>query len=90
MSDLPQIVTRGFVFQPQAGDLLDGISERIVDLLTDPALDHRTDLEELLGQEIGAYLYAETKRRPVIIAGPAIEAFATCHKIDMVLQSVIQ
>jgi len=62
----PQIVTRGFVFGPEAGDLLEALSERVSDVLSKVA-GQDTDLERIVRQETSAYLYDETRRRPVVV-----------------------
>jgi ribonuclease J len=60
-----QIVTRGFVFQPQAGDLLVEIEEQVSKLLAECVSAH--DTERVLRQELQEFIHQETKRRPMVI-----------------------
>jgi ribonuclease J len=62
----PQVVTRGFVFEPESGDLLAGISSRIHSVI-DRTLPSDTDLVNQLRLAIAEHLYEETKRRPIVI-----------------------
>ena len=67
----PRIVTRGFVVRlqdrhRQAGELLQGASDRVQQVLTrSPAVPSEA-LEEALVRELEDYFYAETKRRPIV------------------------
>ena len=63
----PRIVSRGFVFQPQAGDLLEEAARRIGDVLDRRRAIQDARLEDAIRQELEAYLYQETKRRPMVI-----------------------
>jgi ribonuclease J len=63
----PQIVTRGFIFQPYAGDLLSEIGDRVRQVLDNGAPAEGEALARLLRRELEEYLYSETKRRPMII-----------------------
>jgi ribonuclease J len=67
LSAPPQIITRGFIFQPQAEDLLSYISERTMEVLDKhpPTLDG--DLENELCRQIEDLIYNETRRRPMVI-----------------------
>jgi len=62
----PRIVTRGLVYQPQAADLLDGISTRAQEMLETGRSTDDADLEEALRHSLEDYIYTETKRRPVV------------------------
>jgi ribonuclease J len=63
----PRIVTRGFVFQPEAGELLSELSERADAILRQDPLAKNPEIEKRLRQELKEYLYQETKRRPTIL-----------------------
>jgi ribonuclease J len=63
----PRIVTRGFVFQPESGELIAGISARVTRLLDELAHSPHTDLETALRQDLEEYLYRETRRKPIVI-----------------------
>ncbi|MBN1580381.1 MAG: ribonuclease J [Anaerolineae bacterium] len=61
----PRVVSRGFVFQPHADELFEEISQLVVHVLDEAAQD--VDLEHKIRRDLEAYLYQETKRRPVVI-----------------------
>jgi ribonuclease J len=63
----PQIITRGFIFQPQAEDLLSDISERTMEVLDKHPPTPESDLEDELCQQIEELVYRETRRRPMVI-----------------------
>jgi ribonuclease J len=59
----PEILSRGFVFVPESGELLAGAEEKI------RALTERGNLERLedrIESVLAEYFYEETKRRPMI------------------------
>jgi ribonuclease J len=60
-----EIVTRGFIFQPQAGDLLVEIESQVSRLLDQRPVAQ--DIERALRQDLQEFIYQETKRRPVVI-----------------------
>jgi ribonuclease J len=62
----PSIVTRGFVFHGQTGELLQGASDRIEQALFRTLDAPRDEIEEALGRELEDYFYDETKRRPIV------------------------
>jgi ribonuclease J len=68
LSAPPQIITRGFVFQPEAEDLLAEISAQAADILDEYTPIQEDDVENRLCKQIRDYIYAETRRRPVVIA----------------------
>ena len=63
----PKIVTRGFVFKPDSASLLSEISEQAVQVLERNSLTQDQDLERRLRQRLEEYIYAETRRRPMVI-----------------------
>jgi ribonuclease J len=67
LSAPPRIVTRGFIFQPQAEELLVDLSEQTVALLQRCSLAAENDLEERLRTHLEDYIHQETHRRPMVI-----------------------
>ncbi len=61
----PDIETRGFVYHPQAGDILAGAKEEIIHAIQASA--HDVDLSSKLKEVLSQYLYQHTKRRPMVI-----------------------
>jgi ribonuclease J len=67
LSTSPHIVTRGFIFQPEATDLLSAISERAMEVLDKYPLTQDADVENKLRERLEDYIYTETRRRPMVI-----------------------
>jgi ribonuclease J len=68
----PDIVTRGFVYAAEAGPLLEETKERVRNALThaDGVYTTAPDwnfLNKKIRDTVGQYLFAETKRRPMIL-----------------------
>ncbi len=63
----PRIVTRGFVFEPQASELLAGIAEHVTEVVARQAGAEDTSLGKAMCQELEEYLYGEIGRRPILI-----------------------
>jgi ribonuclease J len=63
----PRIVTRGFVFEPQASELQAGIVERVTEVVARHADADDASLGKAMCQELEEYLYGEIGRRPIII-----------------------
>lgn len=61
----PEIETRGFVYAPEAESVLEGARQVIRDAVKASA--HDTGLSTTLKQELSAYLYKTTRRRPMVI-----------------------
>lgn len=61
----PEIETRGFVYTPEAGDILEGAKAEIRAVVERSA--HDTGLSATLKQALGEYLYRTTRRRPMVI-----------------------
>ncbi len=59
----PRIVSRGFVFTPDAQELLDRTVERLSELLDDM---QDGDLEARLEKELSKFFYSEIRRRPMV------------------------
>jgi ribonuclease J len=59
----PEIITRGFVYEPDAEELLADTRRMVKETLSSSSNGRlRSDLE----QSIKAYLYTKTKRRPMV------------------------
>ncbi len=61
----PDIITRGFVYLREASELIDMASGRIVQALKGGG--PRADLTARVKDSLGEFLYAQTKRRPMIL-----------------------
>jgi ribonuclease J len=61
----PEIETRGFVYTPEAGDIIEGALAEIRAAVDRSA--HDTGLSTTLKEVLGEYLYKTTHRRPMII-----------------------
>ncbi|MBL7198857.1 MAG: ribonuclease J [Anaerolineae bacterium] len=72
-----QIVTRGFIFQPESGELLEKIAEWAANVIDQCLPARKADLATVLRRELQDRIYDETKRRPMVI--PALTHF-TFHK----------
>jgi ribonuclease J len=61
----PDIITRGFVYIRESGDLIEEAAQCIVEALENggPQLDARVKIKDSLS----GFLYAQTKRRPMIL-----------------------
>jgi len=59
----PRLVSRGFVYLPDADELIKAAEDTLVAILT----DGDDDWDRLIQTRLGQFLYSETKRRPVII-----------------------
>ncbi len=59
----PEIITRGFVYEPEAEELLEG-ARKIVTQSVNCVSNGR--LQEDLEQTVKSYLYTKTKRRPMV------------------------
>jgi len=67
----PEIVTRGWVYAPEAEDLLDGAAEAVRDgikevFASDGTVDHET-LTRHVRKAAGKYVNEQTRRRPMIV-----------------------
>lgn len=66
----PQITSRGFVYMKTSIDLIQECSDMTLDILEKHLNDHDFDWGDLkndLRDQIGKYLFKETKRRPVVL-----------------------
>ena len=59
----PRLISRGFVYRPDADELLRSAEEMLASTLS----DGDSDWERLIQSRLGEFLYSETKRRPIVI-----------------------
>jgi ribonuclease J len=62
----PEVLSRGFVYSPTAGDLLAEMSERVKALVADAEGDHAL-LNDRIANDLGRYALDRTGRRPMIL-----------------------
>lgn len=66
----PEIISRGFVYVKESGELIEGARERIIAHFQDTPIQELQNWQVLRGKirdTLGRYLYDKTKRRPMII-----------------------
>jgi ribonuclease J len=66
----PEIITRGWVYAPEAEDLLDGCAAAVRDAVEDALGKQPADVETLqqaARKAAGRYVNKQTKRRPMIV-----------------------
>ena len=67
----PDIVTKGFVPEEDAGDIVERTRQKILDGLADTQrgehLAEVTTIREAIHETVSAYLYERTKRRPMVL-----------------------
>ena len=71
VSEQVEIVSRGFVYQKEAGDLINQTQKQVVNCLSDMKGRPVTDwnfLRRKIEDTLERFLYQQTQRRPMIIA----------------------
>ncbi len=66
----PEVITRGWVYAPEAEDLLDGAREAVTDAVKDAFSRDATDIEALqrvVRRAAGRFVNERTQRRPMIV-----------------------
>jgi ribonuclease J len=66
----PEIITRGWVYAPEAEDLIDQCAEVVRDAIKDAFHHDATDIETLqrkVRRAAGRFVNEQTKRRPMIV-----------------------
>ncbi len=66
----PEIITRGWVYAPEAEDLLDQCAEAVREAIKEATLKGGADIENLqrvVRRSAGRFVNKETKRRPMIV-----------------------
>jgi ribonuclease J len=64
----PRIVTRGFVFTPEADDLLTRAQDVARSVAAEASDAKTSELEEKVELALSRFFYRETRRRPVVVA----------------------
>ena len=66
----PEVITRGWVYAPEAEDLLDGAREAVADAIKQAFANDAADIEALqraVRRSAGRYVNAQTRRKPMIV-----------------------
>ncbi len=65
----PDLTSRGFIFLKEHSALMDGTKKLVIDVMAkEPKMDTDTaELKNRLRDEVGAYLFKRTERRPMIL-----------------------
>ncbi|MCC5952599.1 MAG: ribonuclease J [Acidimicrobiia bacterium] len=66
----PEVITRGWVYAPEAEDLIDGCVAEVREALSSAMADGTREIESLqkvVRRAAGRYVNAKTKRRPMIV-----------------------
>lgn len=67
VSEIPEIISRGFVYLDEAGDIMEGAKQVIVETVSASGRN-RDELCKRIEGALSKYLYAETGRRPMVYA----------------------
>ncbi len=62
----PEVLTRGFVYEPESGEILEGMRERLEELVAQAHGAHDL-LADRVRDELGRYIHARTRRRPMVL-----------------------
>jgi ribonuclease J len=63
----PRIITRGFVFTPEADDLLTRTQDVVRSTVSETSEAKPSEIEEKVELALSRFLYRETRRRPVVV-----------------------
>jgi ribonuclease J len=63
----PEIISRGFVYEKESGELLTAASALVASTLQDTSRVSKRGLEEAIRQVLGRYFYDQTGRKPMIV-----------------------
>ncbi|HEX2906397.1 MAG TPA: ribonuclease J, partial [Phototrophicaceae bacterium] len=66
--DVPEIISKGFVYQRGAEDLMEQVKSTVQEVLVSANGSSNGRRRERLQESIGRVLYNETKRRPMIFS----------------------
>ncbi len=61
--ELPEIITRGFVYKHDAGELMEAVGEKVVDAVE----NSDGNIHDRVVQTVRSFLYNETKSRPMVL-----------------------
>lgn len=64
----PELVSRGFVFLPESGDLMERAAERAWTALRGGTIKKRQAIIERTQDALGRFFFEETRRKPMIVA----------------------
>lgn len=68
ISGKPDLVSRGFVFLPESGDLLERAAERAWTALRGGGIKKRQAIIERTQEALGRFFFEETRRKPMVVA----------------------
>jgi len=68
LSELPEIITRGFVYMKESEELIKSLSQSLGDQLKDFDASSDTALKDKAVEMLNKLIYTETKRRPMIVS----------------------
>ena len=66
--DEPEIISRGFIYLREAGDLIDQIKENAENVLRSNRGSKNGNRQDILEENISRLLFHETKRRPMVFS----------------------
>jgi len=64
----PELVSRGFVFLKEAQWLVEAMQEVVTRVVNDTDFANRDDIRQAVVGKLGKFLYAKTRRRPMVFA----------------------
>ena len=67
ISGAPEITSRGFVYEKEAGELMSGAAARITQALRETNRVGKRGLDEAVREALGRYFYERVGRRPTVI-----------------------
>ena len=68
IADKPELISRGFVFQRERGDLMDRAAEAVYKALKEGKVRQRQAVIERTQGLLGRFFFEETKRKPMVLA----------------------
>lgn len=68
LSELPEIITRGFVYMKESEELIKSLSQSLGDQLKDFDASSDTALKDKAVEMLNKLIYTETKRRPMVVS----------------------
>lgn len=64
----PELITRGFIFQPERGDLIDRATDAVYNALKEGKVRQSQAIIDRTQGLLGRFFFEETKRKPMILA----------------------
>jgi ribonuclease J len=68
IADKPELISRGFVFQRERGDLMDRAAEAVYNALKDGKVKQKQAVIDRAQGVLGRFFFEETKRKPMVLA----------------------